>query len=64
MKKNIDYILISELPEEQQLIFTHWLRGQTCPVVEGEKDSDCAYKHDYDLWLKYYLKNKTAPVYD
>ena len=44
MKKNIDYILISELPEEQQLIFTHWLRGQTCPVVEGEKDSDCAYE--------------------
>jgi len=64
--KNYDYIVISELPEEQQEPLKKWLYGQTLPIVyeEGKNSHNCCYKWDYLTWLKCWKKNKIAPVYD
>lgn len=64
--KNETYVVIPELPEEQQRPFSEWLIGQTLPVIddEGENRYNCAYKWDYDKWLAYWQKGKNAPVYD
>lgn len=58
LKNSPGYIAISELPEKQQEPFKKWLfaNGQTQPCVEGYKDGDCAYDHDYELWLSYYTR--------
>jgi hypothetical protein len=66
MIKNIDYVVISEIPEIQQERFKYWLRGQTQPIIEEEGDNkfDCAYKWDYDKFLAYYRKNQVAPITD
>jgi hypothetical protein len=66
MIKNVDYIVISELPEEEQKPFRKWLVGQTLPLIEEESKNkyNCAYKWDYDKWLSYYRKNQNAPVTD
>lgn len=45
-----DYILISELPEEQREPFDKWMRGQTCPVIEGVDTNDAVYPWDYQRW--------------
>ena len=49
---NIIYIRISDLPENEIILFKRWLynEGQTQPLIEGELDGDCAYPWDYDLW--------------
>lgn len=46
-----NYIVISELSEQEQLPFKAWLAGSTCPIVEGIDNDDIAYKWDYDRWL-------------
>ena len=52
-KKNKDYLVISELPDNLQLPFRVYLNGKTCPVVKQEKERafDCAYLHDYTKFL-------------
>jgi hypothetical protein len=57
MIKDVDYIVIMELPIEQQVSFNHWLVGQIVPhiLAEGENNHRCAYKSDYEIWLKHYL---------
>lgn len=54
MKKNVDYIVLSELPREQQIAFMKWWQGGTVPVVYAEKENkhSCVYKEDYDWFLK------------
>lgn len=66
MKKGRDYIVISELTQEQQASLRKWLEGQTTPVVkeEGEKQYDCCYRWDYDKWFAYYKRGRIAPVDD
>jgi hypothetical protein len=66
MIKDIDYVVIPELPKEQQEPFNKWLIGQTLPIVEKEGvfKYKCAYKWDYDKWLAYWERGKTAPIYD
>lgn len=59
-EKNVNYIVIEELPEDQQEPFSKWLYGQTVPIIESEGDHHCAYKWDYDLWLEqFHTINKT-----
>lgn len=52
MKKNKDYVVITELPEEEQTPFVRWLAGQTRPLIEAEKENkwNCAYAWDYKCW--------------
>jgi hypothetical protein len=52
MEKGIDYIVVDELPIEQQLALKQWLIGKTVPTIEKE-DSICCYKGDYDRFMKY-----------
>ncbi|MFA6402414.1 MAG: hypothetical protein WCX31_12450 [Salinivirgaceae bacterium] len=57
MIKDVNYIVIPELPMEQQNPFLEWLYLKQCPIVakEGENANNCAYKWDYDEFL-YVLK--------
>jgi hypothetical protein len=66
MEKNIDYVVIPELPQEHQQPFIEWLTGQTIPLIEGEGENSmkCAYKWDYDKWLSYWSNGRIAPVTD
>lgn len=66
MIKNVDYIVVNELPEIQQELFNKWMVGQTRPLVESEGDNkfNCAFKWDYDRWFAYYRKNLVAPIND
>lgn len=63
-KKN--YIVISELPEEQQAPLRTWLVGQTMPVIqeEGKNAYDCCWRRDYEKWLSYWKEGLSAPVTD
>lgn len=65
-QKGVHYVVIPELPEEQQALFTKWLDGQTVPIVgeEGENKFKCAYKWDYDQWYASWSKGKTAIVWN
>jgi len=56
MKKGKDYILISELPSEEQELFQKWLYGKTRPIIEeeGVNSMDCCYKLDYERWRAYH----------
>lgn len=56
MRKGIDYILISELPNEDQEPFRKWLFGKTRPIVEveGVNSMDCCYKLDYERWRAFH----------
>lgn len=63
-KKN--YVVISELPIEQQEPFKKWLIGQTCPAMgnEGENKYNCAYAWDYKHWLEAWKNGKDASIRD
>lgn len=52
MKKNIDYIVIDELPIEQREALKKWLMGKTVPTIENEKNM-CCYKRDYENFIRY-----------
>lgn len=43
---------LRDLPENEREVFGRWLTGQTCPVIQGEPDSeqDGYYQHDYETW--------------
>ncbi|RNL51458.1 hypothetical protein [Pedobacter jejuensis] len=49
---NIFFILISELPTDEQAPFKQWLHseGQTQPLIDKQLDGNCAYPWDYELW--------------
>ncbi len=66
MQKGKEYIVIDELPEEQQAPLRKWLIGQTVPVIlqEGENAHDCCYLWDYNKWLTYWKAGRSAPVTD
>lgn len=66
MKKNIDYVVISELSEIVQKPFREWLINKPRPIIEEEGDNqlDCAYQFDYDRWLNSYLFTRTYPPYN
>ena len=48
----MDWPRIKDLPQDEQKPFSEWLRGQTCPWIEGlsPQEQDAYYKHDYDRW--------------
>lgn len=46
------FVRISELPVEERKSFLAWLRGQCCPLPDGEVEGNCAYVHDYKMWLQ------------
>ena len=57
------YIVISDLPIEQQEPFKKWLIGQTCPAIdtEGKNKYNCAYVWDYKYWLSEWVNGKETP---
>ena len=61
-----DYVVIPELPKEQQKPLWKWLVGQTMPIVEeeGENARECCFKWDYDQWYEAWSRGRIAPVYD
>ncbi|MCY1636387.1 hypothetical protein NQ163_18610 [Marinifilum sp. D737] len=56
MRKGIDYILISELPGEEQKPFQKWLYGKTRPIIDEVSidPMDCCYKLDYERWRAFH----------
>lgn len=52
--KGENYLVIPELPLEQQKPLNEWLAGQSCPLIEGE--GNCCYPWDYENWLKYWKR--------
>ena len=52
MKKGIDYIVIDELPIEQQEALKQWLIGKTIPSIENENGM-CCYIGDYNNFIRY-----------
>lgn len=65
-EKGKTYVVIPELPENEQKPFSDWLTGQTLPIIdsEGENAYNCAWKWDYDKWKAYFEKGQIAPVTD
>ena len=66
-RAKIGYVVILDLPENEQVPFTKWLDGQTRPIVEQEgleRKSYCAYKWDYDRWKEAFDKGIVANIYD
>lgn len=51
-RENVPYIRISDLPTEEQERFKTWLRGQTCPLIEGEERGDTAWPWDYERFFR------------
>lgn len=48
----LQFLRISELPAEEREPFVSWLRGQCCPLPDGEEEGNCAYVHDYKEWVQ------------
>ena len=48
----LQFLRISELPVKEREPFVAWLRGQCCPLPEGEEEGNCAYVHDYKEWVQ------------
>ncbi|WKN46538.1 hypothetical protein [Tunicatimonas pelagia] len=60
-----DYVVVSELPDEQRNEFYQWLEGQTSPVVEHEEPKLCAYYWDYERWYRYWSgESLVEPLWD
>lgn len=64
--KGVDYVVITELPKEQQVQLTKWLAGQTRPLIQDEEGRvlSVCYRWDYEDWLEHYKKGEVAPVTD
>lgn len=60
------FVIVRELPEDQQQEFSDWLLGITTPVVP-EADAFygeivlCAYSWDYEIWYDYWIQGEIAP---
>jgi hypothetical protein len=54
MIKNVDYVVLTELPKEHQEPFLACFGLGTVPVIEkeGENKHKCFYKEDYDWFLR------------
>ncbi|MDT0643704.1 hypothetical protein RM553_12750 [Zunongwangia sp. F363] len=52
MTKNVDYVVVSELPILHQAPFSNFLKNKTLPVIENEKPgATCAPMRIYRQWL-------------
>jgi len=58
--KDVTYILDSDIPKEYREGFGKWMRGQTSPMIEGEKGM-CSYSWDWERWVR--LKFDGTPTY-
>jgi hypothetical protein len=66
MKNQKGYVVISELPLDQQEPFKKWLINQTLPVIpeEGTNSHNCAYSWDYEHWFSHWSIGKEAEIDD
>lgn len=67
--KGLFYVVINELPVDQQEPFSKWLEGMTMIVVEEEdikygNPTATPYSWDYELWYDYWIKGEEAPITD
>jgi hypothetical protein len=60
------YIVIAELPIEQQAPLNEWLRNQTREAIEheGENKCNCCFYHDYLRWYDRWILGEKANVPD
>jgi len=56
-----EYTLIEEVPDQYTAEFSHWMRGQTCPVVGEEL---AVYSWDLERWLAWKLKRTNILIFD
>lgn len=57
---------VRDLPEVEQAVFTHWLVGQTCPLI-GDlpmDEQDGYYPWDYDRWKAQGMKLEQGVDWD
>lgn len=63
---NAAYIVIADLPVEQQAPLNQWLIGQTREVIEeeGENKYNCCFYSDYSNWYDSWINGELATVND
>jgi hypothetical protein len=56
------YIVVADLPLEQQVPLNEWLKGQTREAIEeeGENKYNCCYYTDYSNWYEHWIKGGIA----
>ena len=64
--KGIHYLVVPELPLEEQIPLLMWLNGQTCPVIETEgiNARKCCFVGDYECWKSSWQNGEVARVID
>ena len=66
LNKYAPYIVIADLPAEQQTPLNEWLKNQTREAIEeeGENKYNCCFYHDYNNWYEQWIKGENAIPYD
>lgn len=59
---DIEYIRISELPEDEQQPFAKWMCGQTMPLIPDLVPQDAVYPWDYQVWKEQRNRGKKNPI--
>lgn len=56
------YIVVADLPMEQQAPLNEWLKNQTREAIEteGENKYNCCFYHDYCNWYEQWIKGEHA----
>jgi hypothetical protein len=57
-----EYAFIEDVPEEYAEEFRHWMRGQTCPIIDEGKFA--IYAHDLERWLRWKLGKTNILIFD
>jgi len=52
--EDLEYMLISDLPESEAVDLRKWMDGKTTTIIEeeGENKFNCVYYWDYERWLR------------
>lgn len=59
------YVLMEDIPEEYKDEFLHWMKGQTCPVVEKDKkEVGAIYYYDWQRWLDWKTGKTKTLIFD
>ena len=61
-KTLFEYIFIEDVPEEYAEEFRHWMRGQTCPVVDEGRMA--LYSYDYERWVRWKTGKTNILIFD
>lgn len=61
-KTLFEYIFSDDIPEEYEVEFNSWMRGQTCPIVDEGKFA--IYAYDYERWVRWKTGKTDILIFD